>query len=382
MADNKNAAATLVCETQEALYTKAVKKMNADRLIIQFAYKIENYRTAAAMFDEVGDYLDASELAARCRKLAEETRKEELADHYRRALESKNSAVTEQEYERVSQEFAVLGDYQDAPEKKQQCLDDIKKIQTKRKRKIGIAVLILALCAGAVTAGFATGFFRYLKGIGYYQMELYDKAQLAFETVPGLLDSDVRVRMCQNRLEKQELASEKEALKTAKAGDVVTFGGNTWRVLERQGDEVLLILNEVKKDGAFYHISYQEDGTGTSWETSSLRERLNGQILKEAFTEQEQQSLLPVNPDGGSPADADRISILSMEDTETYRDILDKMSGVDYWLRTQGSREGTAAFVSGGKEIMDAGYPVDSEQLSVRPVIRINCMEAAEEETK
>lgn len=382
MADNKNAAATLVCETQEALYKKAVKKMNADRLIIQFAYKIENYKTAAAMFDEVGDYLDASELAARCRRLAEETRKEELADHYRRAMESKNGAVTEQEYERVSQEFAALGNYQDAPEKKQQCLDYIKNIQTKRKRKVGIAVLILALCAGAVTAGFATGFFRYLKGIGYYHMELYDKAQLAFEGTSGLLDSDERVRMCQDSLEKQELTAQKESLKKAKAGDSVTFGGNAWRVLERQGDELLLILNDVKKDGAFYHVSYQEDGTEASWETSSLREKLNGQIFKAEFTEQEQESLLPVDAEGNSTAGADRISILSMEQAEIYKVILDKMTGVDYWLRTQGSREGTAVFVSGGGEIMDEGYSVSSDAVSVRPVIRINCVQAAEEETK
>ena len=189
MADNKQAANILVCESQEVLYQRAIKKMNADRLIVQFAYKIENYETAASMFDAVGDYEDARELARRCRRLAEEARGEEKKDLYRRAMESRDNARSEQEYERVAEAFGSLGDYGDASQKVRECRDVIRKIQTKRRRKISIAVLILVILAGTVTAGFATGFFRYLKGIGYYYMEFYDRARLAFETVPGLLDS-------------------------------------------------------------------------------------------------------------------------------------------------------------------------------------------------
>ena len=105
------------------------------------------------------------------------------------------------------------------------------------------------IIAGTVTAGFATGFFRYLKGIGYYYMEAYDRARLAFETVPGLLDSGQWQERCDAKLESQELAAEEEALRAAKAGDTVTIGENSWLVLERQGNEALLILNQVKKDG-------------------------------------------------------------------------------------------------------------------------------------
>lgn len=379
MADNKSAAVTLVCETQEALYKKAVKKMNADRLIVQFAYKIENYETAASMFDAVGDYADAPQMAKRCRELAQNTREEEKKVHYRRALESQNSAVTEQEYERVEEAFTALGDYQDASEKRQQCLDSIKRIQRKRKRKIEMAVLIFVLCAGAVTAGFATGFFRYLKGIGYYQMELYEKAELAFEESAGLLDSDKRAQMCRVRLESQELVKEKEALRKAKVGDSVSFGADTWRVLERQGDEVLLIMDKVREDSLFRHVPYHESGGTISWEESSLREKLNGEFLTAEFTDQEQESLLPVPANGEAQEGIDRVRILSVDEAEEYSEILSKMTGVDFWLSTPGSQEGTAMFVSGGGMIMDCGYPVDSDKISVRPVIRINCVEAAEE---
>ncbi len=375
MADKRKTSNILVCESQEVLYQRAIKKMNADRLIVQFAYKIENYETAAVMFDEVGDYEDARELAKRCRRLAEEARGEEKKDLYRRAMESRDNAQSEQEYERVAEAFGSLGDYGDASQKERECRDVIRKMQTKRRRKISIAVLILVMIAGAVTAGFATGFFRYLKGIGYYYMEAYDRARLAFETVPGLLDSGQWQERCDAKLESQELAAEEETLRSAKAGDTVTIGENSWLVLERQGDEALLILNQVKKDGPFYHVPYQEEGGSADWEDSSLRKDLNGEILTETFTEQEQAMLLPVAENG------DRMRILTEQETEDYGEILNKMSGVDYWIAAQGEQENRIMFVSGGGILMRQGYPADSDQLSVRPVIRINCPGTAEEET-
>lgn len=375
MADKRKTSNILVCESQEVLYQRAIKKMNADRLIVQFAYKIENYETAAVMFDEVGDYEDARELAKRCRRLAEEARGEEKKDLYRRAMESRDNAQSEQEYERVAEAFGSLGDYGDASQKERECRDVIRKMQTKRRRKISIAVLILVIIAGAVTAGFATGFFRYLKGIGYYYMEAYDRARLAFETVPGLLDSGQWQERCDAKLESQELAAEEEALRAAKAGDTVTIGENSWLVLERQGNEALLILNQVKKDGPFYHVPYQEEGGSADWEASSLRKDLNGEILTETFTEQEQAMLLPVAENG------DRMRILTEQETEDYGEILNKMSGVDYWIAAQGEQENRIMFVSGGGILMRQGYPADSDQLSVRPVIRINCPGTAEEET-
>lgn len=375
MADKRKTSNILVCESQEVLYQRAIKKMNADRLIVQFAYKIENYETAAVMFDEVGDYEDARELAKRCRRLAEEARGEEKKDVYRRAMESRDNAQSEQEYERVAEAFGSLGDYGDASQKERECRDVIRKIQTKRRRKISIAVLILVIIAGAVTAGFATGFFRYLKGIGYYYMEAYDRARLAFETVPGLLDSGQWQERCDAKLESQELAAEEEALRSAKAGDTVTIGGNSWLVLERQGDEALLILNQVKKDGPFYHVPYQEEGGSADWEDSSLRKDLNGEIVTETFTEQEQAMLLPAGENG------DLMRILTEQETEDYGEILNKMSGVDYWIAAQGEQENRIMFVSGGGILMKQGYPADSDQLSVRPVIRINCPGTAEEET-
>ena len=86
MADTKNSAKAPIYESQESLYEKAVKKMNADKLIVQYAFKIDNYLKAAAMFDEVGDYLDAPEKAELCRELARKAEIEEKNSRYRKLL--------------------------------------------------------------------------------------------------------------------------------------------------------------------------------------------------------------------------------------------------------------------------------------------------------
>lgn len=86
--------------------------------------------------------------------------------------------------------------------------------------------------------------------------------------------------------------------------------------------------------------------------------------------------LLPVAENG------DRMRILTEQETEDYGEILNKMSGVDYWIAAQGEQENRIMFVSGGGALMKLGYPTDSDQISVRPVILINCLETTEEETE
>ena len=76
--------------------------------------------------------------------------------------------------------------------------------------------------------------------------------------------------------------------------------------------------------------------------------------------------LLPAAENG------DRMRILTEQETEDYGEILNRMSGVDYWIAASGEQENRAMFVSGGGILMKQGYPV---------VILINCHGAAEEET-
>lgn len=382
MADNKNSANILVCESQETLYAKAVKKMTASRLIVQYAFKIENYLTAAAMFDEVGDYQDAKQLAEKCRELAEQTRSEQKKDLYQKALELKGRAEGESDYEKAIAVFGELGAYEEAQKEKADCEKRKADCGRRRKTRQLIIIAVLLLCLALVGAGYSIGFFRYAMGVCYAGMEYYEKAEKIFEDLDGLLDSQERALDCAKQALLRKEEEETQALRKAKAGNSVIFGSDKWKVLERQEDRLLLILEQVDADGRFYQVPYQEAPQAVNWAESSLREWLNGELLETIFDEEDRGALLPVNEgetktEGQAAGNADEtggdcVSILTVKQAGEYQKILHSLTGRDYWLQDQGQEETAAAFVSASGDVMMEGYSAQA-QLSVRPVILVDC---------
>lgn len=396
MADKTNSAKEPIYESRESLYAKAVKKMNADQLIVQFAFKIENYEKAVAMFDEVGDYLDAPELAKRCRELVEETKKDEIRMRYEKALERKAQLKTVADYEKLETVFADLGDYENASQERTACKEKITALSKKSNRiRAGVVAGVIA-CTGLVIAGFTTGFFRYMKGICYTQMGYYDKAEVAFEGLGSFMDSELRLQQCADVLQAQKEKTEIKTLAAAKAGDTVTFGAYDWKVLERADDQVYLIVSKIKEDSELRHVAYHEVQEDIAWEDTSLNEWIKTEILENDFSEGEREMLLPLSEKNTGSKEKDDagneeksgvlqenavsyISILTLQEAEQYKEILNTLGGADYWLRSPGAQPDLAAFVTAADEIMDYGYPVSSRQLSVRPVILVNGSEKTEE---
>lgn len=374
MAEKKLSANTLVCESQEALYKRAVKKMKADRLIVQHAFKIENYQTAAAMFDEVGAYLDSKELAAKCRKLAEETKAEQKKSQYQKALDIKGKAVTGSDYEKAAALFEELGDYENANQQIEECQKKIKEYNRQIKKKWAVIGGSVVVIAGLVTAGFVTGFFKYSMGVFYDSMGYYKKAEETFSGLE-LLDSQKRALDCREKVLKQQEAAELKALKKAEAGDSVVFASEQWKVLEREENQIYMILEDIDQKSDFYQVSYDETGATSVWEEASLFNWLNTAIFETAFPEEEKEAMIAAD-DASEEA---FISILSIEQTEKYKEILDDLMGTDYWLRDQGKQDNMAVFVSAAGEVMEYGYPVEAK-MSVRPVIMVDCSKLTEEE--
>lgn len=374
MADNKSPANTLVCESQEALYKKAVKKMNADKLIVQFTFKIENYLTAAAMFEEVGAYSDAEKLAQKCRELAELTREEERLAIYEKALEKKEAAGTIGELEKIEEMLGKLGDFKNAREERKECREKLERAQRKHRRNRNIGMVVLAACLCLIGYGIRVDFFTYAKGMFYEFVGFDEKAELAFEQMGTFLDSEKRLQTCQERLLIQREEDEKKALRKAKAGDTISYGPYAWKVLERNGDQLFLIMAGAVQEGAFYHVSYHNAQEAVRWEDSDLCRSLNSGVLEEVFSQKERARLIEMK-------DSNLVSILSLEEAERYKSILNALGGLDYWLKTPGNREDKAVFVTAGDTIIDDGYPVTSSDISVRPVIWIDGSETAEEET-
>jgi hypothetical protein len=61
---------------------------------------------------------------------------------------------------------------------------------------------------------------------------------------------------------------------TARVGELIEFGGRDWRVLDVDGNHALILHETVIRNQPYHHKSEE-----VTWETSSLREWLNGEFL-------------------------------------------------------------------------------------------------------
>lgn len=347
MADNKKSS--IVYESQESLYAKAVQKMEMDKLIIQFAFKEENYRKAAEMFEEVGDYLDAPQLAAKCRELAERTKKEEKEYQYQRALTQKKEAKSAKGYEKAEKLFQEISEYQDSRQQMEECRRCREQLQKKRKRKkAGKGVVLLAVVLAAAA------FF-----LSPQWNTLWTKIMIKVEASS-----------------KEKLPS----LKAAEAGELVEYGGYQWYVLEKQASSAKLILYHAEQVEDLRYRAYHETQEAVTWEDSSLREWLNHEFLKATFSEKEQDKILLTDvpneanetygTDGGNDTQ-DKVFLLSVNEAKQYQDILKNLK-IAFWLRTPGNSPDTAAYMSVRPRVMDYGYPVSSPNLYTCPVICVS----------
>ncbi|MCL2768123.1 MAG: DUF6273 domain-containing protein [Synergistaceae bacterium] len=110
-----------------------------------------------------------------------------------------------------------------------------------------------------------------------------------------------------------------------KIGDIIEFGEWNWRVLDMQGSRALIIMEDMIERRP-YCVNVQS--ANLTWETSNLREYLNGEFLQR-FTEEEQgriaESIINT-PDNlwygtkGGNDTTDKVFLLSLEELDKYFD--------------------------------------------------------------
>ncbi len=169
-----------------------------------------------------------------------------------------------------------------------------------------------------------------------------------------------------------------EAAQTAGAlqkGDTLTFGSYRgtpieWLVLDVKGNKMYLITKN-NLDVKPYHATRRD----VTWENCSLRKWLNREFIRESFTENEREKLIPTmlqNPDnteykvrGGEPTE-DKIFLLSMNDIDDMTEEQRSINGW-WWLRSPGSTQYRAAAVNASGGLDPFGGNVHSGR-GVRPV--------------
>ena len=175
----------------------------------------------------------------------------------------------------------------------------------------------------------------------------------------------------------------------------------SWYVLGVKDDKALLIA-QYNLDCQPYHRS---DDIVT-WETSTLRGWLNDEFLNAAFTQEEQQAILPTKlrnedtwpgVDGGSDTQ-DKIFLLSIAELKFYMPDLTsraasitkyaKAQGVSeqelwekgqWWLRSPGENTNHASAVFDDIEAYEHPLPVDSYNIGVRPALWIDLSRSSQD---
>lgn len=383
--------------TMEPLYVGAMRLLKSINCMALCNEKADMYLRVAQKFSEMGDYKDAKANLMNCRKQAEEITEKIKKITYEKALNLKAKANSGKDYRTASEEFKKISGYRDSEKQMQECdkmCDDAgRKGYHKRMATLGIGIVLIVAfiivfsspyshyCFAnvlSVTGSYNSaikiygdlGNYRdseeklkkdeYLYGRRYESKSDYQNALKAYVAAAGYKDSQER-----------QVVLEKQIIKNSSPGDAVNIGGYNWIILKVQSNKAFLIKKMALED-----LAFNETEGNTTWETSTLRTYLNYDFYN-TFSDNEKNNILQTdvinegntvyNTDGGNETN-DYIFPLSINEAKQYTGIIPKLKNIS-WLRTPGNNQETAAFLMLDGSIMDYGYTVTSENLSVYPAL-------------
>ncbi len=198
-------------------------------------------------------------------------------------------------------------------------------------------------------------------------------------------------------------------INSAKAGNSVKFGSYTfdendaitkditWYVLEEKNGKLLLLCEQILNA-----VSFDKEWKDTSWRNSDIREWLNEEFYKKAFSDTERKSIQSTSvktaknethgTSGGADA-TDKVFLLSIEEAKKYfADNTKRRAKVtdyaalkgtyvgsdtsnsgygNWWLRSMGQNAMSASFVSSYGKIDSDGKNTNDTSIGIRPAIWI-----------
>ena len=142
----------------------------------------------------------------------------------------------------------------------------------------------------------------------------------------------------------------------------------------------MLLLSKEALDRKPYHEKYE----AATWERCTLRRWLNGEFLREAFSEEERERIILAdvpahkNPeydtDPGNPT-KDQVFLLSCREAMEYLPSDELRScGKWWWLRSPGNNPGFAVYVNYDGSLCGFGVGVGSGGGAVRPALWIHLL--------
>ncbi len=383
---------------KELVYKRLTVLMRAISCMRITNEKVEMYRQVAKQLTELGEYKDAVGLAEECKQLVKQTRKEIKKRIYKRAQKIRREAKKAEDYKSAAAEFRKVSGYKDADAMAAECDAMSNRIEnryvTRRVLRV-VAILsslaiIIFVANLSVTKYYEAGVWERLgsyeraselyKKLGTYRdsLEKYEKSVYAYglklKEEGDFAKAAAAFNMAGEYMDSQEqrALSEKLMVKTSTEGAIVKLNDNIeWRILEISEGKALLM-----KEEALSPLPFHTEFEPVTWESSSIRQWLNSDYLKQAFTEKERNNILlssivnednPVYRTDGGKDTEDYIFLLSISEAVRYQKLFPKFLN-NSWLRTPGNSSSSAAFLSVDGTAMGYGYDVTGENIKVRPV--------------
>ena len=409
-------------------YETALRYINIAEHMNKFEDQGKYYHRAIQYLKKVKPYRDVRPLLRDLKRKKFGTRAEGKLELYKEACQIRDKAKTPSDYYSAQTIFARIYHYEqnhplvekwtdpaiyaeavkcnDSEEQMNLCsqLADAKAAQLKRHSlfvSCTVIVCILALLFFTRTISFRQCLAEFYSHSGDYQKiwqnyeiiynrtkdaSAHEKA-LAYRykaAEQALKDGDENTAYVNyNALSKEDykdseskfVTLEKARVKNTKVGEVIPFAHMDWRVLEKKDGKVLLL-----KDNSLGSTPFDEKGQNVTWENSSVRKWLNNDFLQESFTENERKSILETNvkntPNATYHTSAgkdtkDKLFLLSCDEVKKYYDAVHETRSC-WWLRTPGAAANSMSFVYKDKTIMDYGYEVTNDKITVKPAMWVD----------
>ncbi len=191
---------------EESTYQAAISLMDAVDCVGRFERKVDALRDAAAMFDRLGDYQDAKQRKEDCLEEADEAEEQGCRGVFALGMKKKEKATTKSNYIDAMEEFRRLRDYEPYQKKVQkeiqECKQQVKRIETRAAyKRCMIILLILAVLFAGLSQ---TPVFPVAKGIVCYIGGEYEEALKYYKEAEYLPGVDDLMQSAYNKLEKEK----------------------------------------------------------------------------------------------------------------------------------------------------------------------------------
>lgn len=348
-------------------YNEGIARLKQGRFIVEPSYRVKNFEEAAKLFHSAADFRDADNKERECRESAKKAKEDDREATYQKAVTTLGESKISDDYKRAKKLFSSLGGYKDSAERIKDCDAGMNRAAVRRHRNQAVTIAVIAVLVIGCFRAYQAGVGTYLTGMLYGAGGMYQEASDTFASLGSLFDSEKKTESYRGKELAVRAHQEEQKIKKLKVGDVVPFGDFEWTIAAKdtEAKTVTLVLAKADSESIFYRVAFNDSGEDAKWLDSSLCRWLNGEVLSDHFTADEQKRMIP-------DKDGLLIHIPSLDEVKELTTAPFRKLSRDLWLSDDGENAGAEMFLTAAGNTMRFGAPVDNQNLTPCPVITVS----------